>query len=445
MDRISPFRFHALAGYNIVPGITVTEEGVYLSVDSDKVLGLNYRVAPKQFGGAVLQVDDQGRYRVVSTLPLVETHVLAESALSKEMSKFADLPIPKSTYGKKVMDPFRAVVKEAAFHDYFREIINETSRFSPAREIISCLMRYYEDPDGNFVEQFQTTAFDARLWELYLFVALAEDGFCFDRYDRPDFGARKDGLEFFVEAVTANPTKAANVNFEPGIPDDEAEFRKYIVEYAAIKFGKALVDKLNKKYWELPHVVGKPLVIAIQDFHVQGSMAYTGTAFGSYLYGLKHEPNLDEQGKLTILAKKLERHEWGSKFIQSGFFELPNAEHISAVITNPSATLNKFNRIGHVAGFGDRSLRIIRTGISWNQDPNAVVPNVFTHDVSDPAYFEPWGEGMNIWHNPRALHPIPLTILRFGAHHRLVGDQIGTIAPEFHPMGSQTAYLGTKK
>lgn len=441
MNKISAFRFHALAGYNLIPGVTVTEEGVWFSVNGDSVLGMCYQLPSEQFAGIVLQADDQGRYHILVTVPSVSTPSEAESAVEQEMTRVAALPIPKSTGGKKLLEPFRPLVEESRFHQHFREIIKEESRFSPAREIISCFMRYYEDPDGNFVEQFQTTAFDARLWELYLFVALAEDGFSFSRYDRPDFCARKDGLEVFVEAVTANPTMAANVNFEPGMPDDDAEFRKYIQDYAAIKFGKALVDKLYKKYWELPHVAGKPLVIAIQDFHVQGSMAYTGTAFGSYLYGLKHEANLDEQGKLTILANELERHEWGSKFIQSGFFKLPNAEHISAVITNPSATLNKFNRIGYAAGFGDRDLRIVRAGLSWDQDPNAVVPKTFTHDVHASDYFEPWGEGMNVWHNPNAIHPIPRTILRFGAHHRLVGDQIGTIAPDFHPMGSTTTYF----
>jgi large subunit ribosomal protein L30 len=33
--------------------------------------------------------------------------------------------------------------------------------YSPARELIKAMMRFYEDADGNFVEQFQTTAFDA--------------------------------------------------------------------------------------------------------------------------------------------------------------------------------------------------------------------------------------------------------------------------------------------
>jgi len=42
-------------------------------------------------------------------------------------------------------------------------------------------MRWYEDVDGNFIEQFQTTGFDARIWELYLFAAFRELLYAIDR------------------------------------------------------------------------------------------------------------------------------------------------------------------------------------------------------------------------------------------------------------------------
>jgi hypothetical protein len=50
-------------------------------------------------------------------------------------------------------------------------------RYSPARELIEAMMCFYDDTDGNFVEQFQTTAFDARIWELYIFAAFTELGY----------------------------------------------------------------------------------------------------------------------------------------------------------------------------------------------------------------------------------------------------------------------------
>jgi hypothetical protein len=64
------------------------------------------------------------------------------------------------------------------------------------------------EPDGNFAEQLATTGFDARLWELYLFAALEEQGKAMERPDpSPDFVLRDPGLgEAWVEAVTTNPT-----------------------------------------------------------------------------------------------------------------------------------------------------------------------------------------------------------------------------------------------
>lgn len=55
-------------------------------------------------------------------------------------------------------------------------------------------MPHFVDIDGNFVEQFQSTGFDARLWELYLNTYLNEEQFFFDReYNAPDFIVRKSG------------------------------------------------------------------------------------------------------------------------------------------------------------------------------------------------------------------------------------------------------------
>lgn len=39
-------------------------------------------------------------------------------------------------------------------------------------------------------------------------------------------------------------------------------------------------------------------------------------------------------------------HVWGDKRIPSGFFYLPNAAHITAVISNRQGTISKFNRMG---------------------------------------------------------------------------------------------------
>lgn len=85
-------------------------------------------------------------------------------------------------------------------------------------------MHWYEDADGNFGEQFQTTGFDARIWELYLFAALSEAGYIIDKSaPAQDFAAVGPLGEFLVEATTVNPSINAEGNVVPIPPTDTEE------------------------------------------------------------------------------------------------------------------------------------------------------------------------------------------------------------------------------
>jgi hypothetical protein len=53
-----------------------------------------------------------------------------------------------------------------------------------------------------------------------------------------------------------------------------------------IKFGSALLSKLNKSYWEKSHVQNHPLIFAIHDYHNDDSMIWSRTALVNYLYGI---------------------------------------------------------------------------------------------------------------------------------------------------------------
>ena len=75
-------------------------------------------------------------------------------------------------------------------------------------QVMRELLAEFSDPDGNFVQQFQTYGFDQRIFELYLDALFREAGAKIDRsHDRPDFTLSKDGKEVvaYVEATTANP------------------------------------------------------------------------------------------------------------------------------------------------------------------------------------------------------------------------------------------------
>jgi hypothetical protein len=199
-----------------------------------------------------------------------------------------------------------------------------------------------------------------------------------------------------------------------------------------------LTTKLRREYWTKPLARAKPFVLAIQDFHAPLSMVYSFPALPIYLYGLTHAPRRHPGGRLVVEAARLEQHTWGSKVVPSGFFSLPGAEHVSAVIFNNSGTINKFNRIGVGAGFGGANITLVQSGLAWDPNPDASEPIPFERVVVD-GHQETWIEGMDVFHNPNATYPLEEGLLRGAAHHRLRHDmQIETTGPGWKPMESRT-------
>lgn len=246
--------------------------------------------------------------------------------------------------------------------------------------------------------------------------------------------------EFALEATTINPTPgtdgqpAATPN-----PETLQEKQEYAQHSLPIRYAGPLTAKLRKQYWNRPAGAGKPLVFAIQDFHDMMSMTYSGSALPTYLYGYTHTAEHDSEGHLTIVPHRIMEHRWGTKVVESGFFGLPDAENVSAVIFNSTGTLAKFNRMGVRAGFGTDNVILIRRGTAVDLDPDASKPLDFVQVVSE-GYPETWIEGMDVYHNPNALHPLDPGLLPGAAHHELMPDgQIRTTAPAWKPFDSRTS------
>jgi hypothetical protein len=210
-------------------------------------------------------------------------------------------------------------------------------------------------------------------------------------------------------------------------------------EYMPIKYGSALTSKLAKRYWERPHVVGKPLVFAIHDFHAPRSMLMTRSALPVYLYGYDHDWDYDSEGRLQIHPRKIATHRWGDKVIPAGFFDLPDAENVSAILFSTSGTVSKFNRMGVLAGFGSPRVRLVREGFVIDHDPNAEAPRHFRHDVNAPGYSETWVEGLEVYHNPRARYPLAVDMFPGSAHlYLLPNGLVKSLTPDWHPLSSVT-------
>jgi hypothetical protein len=329
-------------------------------------------------------------------------------------------------------------------HPQYIELKNSPG-FKPARTILRSIQKTFVDPDGNFSEQFQTTGFDQRTFELFLNELFKSQNITIDRrYDRPDFLLSRDELTIALEAVTANPSNNSGIvpySMIPDLDSTDSELGDLYRHEIPIRLGSPLFSKLKKEYWALPQVQGKPLVIAIQDFSRPGSLTSSSSALAQYLYGVEYDALRDKSGNLVIHHKPIKEHIKGPKIIPSGFFNLPGAENISGVLFCNTGTIATFNRISHAGKGNDPNLRMFRYGTCYRHDQKATLPAPFMYEIgSYQAEKETWNQGTIFFHNPNALNPIPVGWVGASADMYLKdGDHITNFHDDFHPYMSLTA------
>lgn len=276
-------------------------------------------------------------------------------------------------------------------------------------------------PDDNFVPDFQTANFDARLWELYLLAAFREQGVTVLQDERsPDFRIEREGHVAYVEAVTANaagerPEAFAKPQAAP------AGLRERLLGAPAERFAKTLRSKLQRNYHRLPHVDGSSFSLALADFHAPSSMTWSREALPTYLYGSFPEITDGPDGRVAV-AIPVERLA-GAQGLPAGLFRDPAMAFLSAVICSNAATLAKFNRMGFLAGWRPPDLMMRREGILLDRTPGALIGIPFDLDIlSDeytalwPPYGERWCVELEVYHNPLASHPIAFELLPGATH-----------------------------
>jgi hypothetical protein len=334
------------------------------------------------------------------------------------------------------MSVFDPVVEEGRLGTGFRRVAYER-QFGPARAVIDAVYERMGDPDGNFIEQFQTTGFDARLWELYLFAAFEEQGWSIDRSQpAPDFILSDDRLEWGVEATTASGDRPARK------VTTEEELLDFLSHELPIRLGSPLFSKLSRRYDQAAQMQGKPLVLALECFISDNGNFFSETTIGHYLFGLKSVGTRRPDGTLDVTFEPIEEHRLGDKVIPSGFFNQPDADAVSAVLFSNAGTISKFNRIGFRQGVPNEIHGMLRFGTMAVHDPNASEPNAFHYDVANRD--EAWSEGMVLLHNPNARHPLPKGLLPSLAHYHLEDGKVVGYLPQTHIFSSRTVIVVTK-
>ncbi|MCU4504413.1 hypothetical protein KTI78_14730 [Acinetobacter sp. WU_MDCI_Abxe161] len=449
VKRIDVKRFRLLVSHSRQPNLPfICEELDWLADDNEIVLGcLVQDKTDLDFGGVILGRDEEGRYRCFDLIANIETKEEALSWICNTIKWHVGQNqevFPQGDGGKKI-DLFSPVLTIDKQHPYFTKLSNEES-FTPAKTVINILMGHFMDIDGNFVEQFQSTGFDARLWELYLDTYLHEENLFLNRdYHAPDFLVEKYGYKVAIEAVIVGRKQDNQPSLLKTLPKvlSPSLISEKCKNEMPIKFGSPLFSKLQKKYWEKEHVKGNPLVFAIADFHDDQSMQWSSNALMQYLYGYSVETRF-ENGQFIHSAVKIEKHQLGNKVIPSGFFSQPDTEHVSAVLFSASGTISKFNRIGKQAGFGSKDIIMFRFGTCHNHEEDATTPSLFRYQVTTESN-ETWAEGLSMFHNPNAKYPVPRELFPSIAHHYISDDRMYSFIPDFHPYSSMTMNFRTKR
>ena len=458
---LTQFQFRAFphaarpSGYD-----SIIEEHEWYSDDEESTLGIVLRDKIDQdWGYVVLQLGRDSVFRCVAVDSSLNSAEEARVALMAELERASE---ELKEYGAADIganlarsiqphDPFVPVVPPAKFNPLFAIVAN-MDRYSPAKQMIREVFSSYKDRDGNFIEQFQTTGFDARIWELYLHAYFIDGGFSLLPTKSPDYIVSKRGARIGIEAVTVNPTQLIGTDrpnphtstrllslpSKSGIPQFDGDFVYKEEDFVPIKLGGALYTKSRKGYWDLPGMDDIPVVFAIETFHEEGSLFYSSVGLATYLYGYRHSCLWDGDGNLVIVPQKVESHTFGGKTIPSGFFFQPGRNRVSAVLFSNSGTVSKFNRMGQQSSHYNPNLRLFRFGNCYDKDPIATEPLRFSYEVGDPLFREWWGQGLEMFHNPNASFPVDPSLFPDITHHRLVGELVSSEGPAFHPIASMT-------
>lgn len=294
----------------------------------------------------------------------------------------------------------------------------------PARIMMEELAYWFKDPDGVYIRALQGNEFNSRLFELYLHAVFYELDFEISRvHSQPDYCLRKGSEQVFIEVTTVAEHEGAEAR-EFNLEEIE-DIQRHVAEEMPFKFSRALLNKVRHRpeperlhYWELEHVRGAPFVIALHDYSRQMSMVYSSLALQEYLYGLR----VTTDGKVETL----DRHAVGERSIPVNFFALDRHAHISAVMLATQGTIPKFNRMGRLAGLrSPNSLAVVmgaRTDSEGNMRP-------FRTLVEKRTYTEYWHEGIYIFHNPRAAHPLDPDLFPHVIHVFQTSDGIEQYVP----------------
>ena len=301
------------------------------------------------------------------------------------------------------MDLFTPIVSEQDQNHKFKTILATGNGFT--MDVINDWARGFVDRDGKFVKEFQTT-FNSSFWELYVFAVIKKYGWAVDfSVERPDFYIPSLGIN--IEAAIASNAQDAKVEHDwSGPPPSDLNAFNFS---SIIRLANAFSAKYRlyqQSYSKLDHVREKPFVLAMANFDQPYSFLACQRPIEALLnaYYVDEEKFLAGDQNATLTGNALtEVMKANGATIDLGVFETPAYREISAVLFNSCATIGKARALS-----SDPNPNIFFAATRLNTKSNH--PHVIKKRKQD--YVENLLDGLRVYHNPFALHPIDPALFR---------------------------------
>jgi hypothetical protein len=312
------------------------------------------------------------------------------------------------------MELWKPVVARDRLHAHYLAL--DIEQRAAERRLIQTWADGLPDRDGKFVQEFQTT-FNSSFWELYLHAVFREYGFAFDWSNAaPDFALSSDHGPFSIEAVTANAAVGKPNEWETNAMNyaNNPETKEFwpLNREGMIRISGALLGKLRafrEKYANHDHVKGRPYVVAIAPFEQPNFQHQYDRPIRSVLYdnyvdedAFFREPEKYPSGHPPSVKLGFIEKDNGAS-IPLGIFNDDGWSEVSAVMFSCTATMGKVDMLCH-----DSSLYALGMSV-WGGKPNGAA---FERTGTRTECSETLTDGLQIYHNPFARHPLDARVFR---------------------------------
>ena len=310
------------------------------------------------------------------------------------------------------MDFFKPLVEEARRNKNFSSVLAPFRKAE--RELFNQWADGFVDRDGKLVEEFQTT-FNSTFWEVYLFACFKEFGFEIDwSHPSPDFCLTTKRVDVVVEATTANSAQGKPSEWDRTFSPEELKVLRRFKELnteAIIRLSNAILNKAKKyrdTYKTLGHVKNKPFVLAVAPFEQPHFNFQYDRPIRALLYdyyvdedAFLANPDAYPEGPPGINLGFVEKDNGAE--IPLGFFNDAQLSEVSAVIFSCTATWGK------LSAMSSNPATTTQVHSIWATAPHGVPER---RQCSPSEHEEGILDGLQIYHNPYAEHPLSPEIFR---------------------------------